>query len=107
MPCNDGGDVRVRVEYRDNPKVSAMLCAVLSSTAKLNLLEIVLKNADWKESGVSSTSTLAWWEQHQVTDNRRREREARQKDEERRQKLLLESAKKKLSPAELIAIRRG
>lgn len=79
MPCNDGRDFDVRVEYRDNPKVSAMLCAVLASAAKLNLLENILKNADWKESGVSSTFTLAWWEHHQVADNHRREKEARQK----------------------------
>jgi len=93
MPCSDGLSYSTSTEYVDNPKVAAMLCAVLTVLNNNGTLQKTLALAEWEESGVSHDSTMKWWENHRAADARRRAREkaeklaSRQRDEEAYERL--------------------
>lgn len=90
MPCNDGRDYdRIREVYVEKGTQTSRLCAVFTVLEKRGLLNDVLANCDWKESGVSQKSTLDWWERHKREDVERRQREARQREQDRKRKQLL------------------
>lgn len=98
MPCRDGGYSDVVVEYRDNPKIAAALCAVFTVLEKEKQLDKVLANVDWKEAGVPPKYISAWWDKHKIADEMRRTREKREQEKKRKrdavlQKLTLEERK--------------
>jgi hypothetical protein len=73
MPCLDGRE-NIHTEYVErlhDGVNAARLCAVFSVLEKQGLLEEVLRNANWQGSGVSSASTMQWWEEHKARDRRR------------------------------------
>ncbi len=52
--------------YKDKAnKLEAMLCAVLTVLTKDQTLRHVLRNADWKEAGISQDEISSWWVRHQ------------------------------------------
>lgn len=93
MPCTDGGP------SRPDPKVEAMLCAIVSSMDPDDLDE-VLDDVNWREAGVTRAEFQVWWEQHQAEDASRRERESAAAEVEQTRRRALA----KLTPAERAAI---
>lgn len=94
MPCNDGGGPgfgRTEYVYRDNPKVAAILCAIIRKHG----VEI-LKALDYAEAGVSYSEAVAWWKAHEKRDSERKAREVEAAQREER----IRRAKSKLSPEE-------
>lgn len=82
MPCYDE---RNSPSYRDEQaegrlskitqramKLEAMLCAILTVLTRDQILRNVLRNADWKEAGVSQDEISNWWKNHQEHDKKRR-----------------------------------
>lgn len=82
MPCSDGMGREGRIEYIevDNPKISAALCAILTSLeAGSGTLRYFLNTIRWEEAGVSQEYVMDWWKRHKEQDRKRREREAEQR----------------------------
>jgi hypothetical protein len=85
MPCYDPTqDSRsVDVIVRDNPKVAAMLCAVLSfmendsEFVRNTYLLYALDNINWHEAGVTRKQLESWWEKHKKEDEVRRDKQAK------------------------------
>jgi hypothetical protein len=100
MPCSDGSNVYGGVQYRDNPKVAAALCGILTILNNAGTLDKTLRLVDYKEAGISRQYIETWWENHQAEDTRRRAQEVREK----KRKILIAQAKGKLSTEERKAL---
>lgn len=76
MPCYDPRDDVQKVEVEvESGKQTSRLCAIFSALERMGMLTQTLDNADWKECGVSRSSTEVWWKNHKEEDARRRQRE--------------------------------
>lgn len=84
MPCFDHRPDVVYEERLHNGENAARLCAVFTVLESKGLLGKVLGAVDWKEAGVSRTSTDRWWAKHKKLDAARREEERRRKAERKR-----------------------
>ena len=80
MPCNDWNYNNNRVEYRDNPRTEAILCAAFKYIEKFASFNAFLRFTDWEEQGVSVDEARKWWEQHQKKDAARKEQERKAAD---------------------------
>ena len=96
MPCNDGGGSHSYPVYIEKGMQTSRLCAVFSVLEKRGILGEVLGAVDWKEAGVSESSTLAWWSRHKEEDRQRRQREAAEAARKKARRDVLS----KLTPAE-------
>ena len=80
MPWGDGGGVHTSYIEVEKGTQTQRLCAVFSVLERRGLLKEVLDQCDWKEAGISRTSTVSWWERHKEADVARRQREARERE---------------------------
>lgn len=111
MPCMDGGPIpeeRARKTRSENKFLTAALCAVLTASEQLTLLETLLLSVDWEEAGIEEEALEKWWEKHKELDRARRlaeaeKRELKRIDREREKRA--EEALKKLSEEERDALR--
>lgn len=84
MPCSDS-TVNTHYVYvdRDNPKLAAMLCGVLTWVEMNLYMPRLLDNLNYKEMGVTQVELETWWKKHKEEDKRRRNKEAAQKRREK------------------------
>lgn len=75
MPCNEWNYENKRVEYRDNPKTEAILCAAFKYIEKFSSVNAFLLHIKWEEQGVSQQAARKWWEDHKKKDEARKARE--------------------------------
>lgn len=100
MPCNDGMDPGGVTVYVEKGTQTSRLCAVFTVLQRRGMLDEILSQCDWRESGVSKKSTLEWWERHQREDVARRQREAQERERDRMKQAAREKAKKALTREE-------
>lgn len=101
MPCYDEWNPplgSIKPIYQDNPRMVAMLCAVLTCIEKgpVYNLEHLLKSIDWREAGITRKDIENWWMDHKRQDRRRRKME----QERVRKEIVRKTALQKLTAEE-------
>jgi hypothetical protein len=102
MPCRTEETYEERAERRrktvDVP--IAFLCGLLTVLENEDVVDLWLREIDWKEAGITKKEALEWWKEHKAEDELRRKREAK----ERKENELRISAMSKLTPEERQAL---
>lgn len=86
MPCitypdpNEADTMYVSLK-RENARLEAMLCAVLTPIENNMGTKSFFNNVDWKEAGIARRDLEEWWRHHRAIDMARREREAKSRRE--------------------------
>lgn len=87
MPCRDSRECYLEQKSaKDNQLCQAVLCGIFSGFSDINL---VLKDLDFAEMGVTRQEILDWWEEHKEYDRQRRVGIKRKKERENLKKLAL------------------